>query len=381
MMLDHALACVEQGWAVFPLVPNTKRPLTPNGFKDASKSVFAVRKWWTAHPDANIGLATGEVSGIAVIDVDVKGGAKGRESLSSLNGLPPTLTVTTPSGGWHLYYLCPQGGLRSRNGALPGIDLKADGGYVVAPGSVIDGKPYEYQDAEEHIASLPEQIIEALGRSMNGSHPAPAPPVGETIIEGGRNSTLASLAGTMRRRGADADAITAALKVTNAKRCRPPLPDEEVETISASIARYPPESSAPNANGNEPSATDSEAEVMPPGFTDDALALDFTERHAEGWRFVAGWGHWLQWEGTRWAKETTLKAFDNARMICREAAARCLKPKIAAKVASASTVAAVERMARADRRHAATIDQWDTDPWLFDTQGGVVMLRTSEETI
>lgn len=374
-MIDYALACVEQGWAVFPLVPNTKRPLTPNGFKDASKSVFAVKKWWAAHPDANIGLATGEISGIAVIDVDVKNGAKGRESLSSLNGLPPTLTVTTPSGGWHLYYLCPQGGLRSRNGALPGIDLKADGGYVVAPGSMIDGKPYEYQDAEEHISSLPEHIIEALSRSANGSHPELAAPVDGVIAEGGRNSTLASLAGTMRRRGFAQSAILAALKDENARRCKPPLPDKEVESISASIARYPPESSAPNANGNEPSATDSEAEVMPPGFTDDALAISFTERHAENWRYVAGWGHWLIWDGTRWAKETTLRAFDLARRICREASARCVKPKIAAKVASAATVAAVERLARADRRHAGTVDQWDNGPWLINAREAVVELK------
>lgn len=374
MMLDHALACVEQGWAVFPLVPNTKRPLTKNGFKDASKSAYAVRKWWAEHPDANIGLATGEVSGIVVVDVDVKNGAKGRESLSSLKGLSPTLTVTTPSGGWHLYYLCPQGGLRSKNGLLPGIDLKADGGYVVAPGSVIDSKPYEYIDAEAHISRLSEIVTEVAGRT-NGAHPHPAPPAGEQILEGARNAALASIAGTMRRRGLDVDEITAALKAVNTKRCRPPLPDLEVETISASIARYPPESSAPNANEKETSTTDSAEEAMPPGFTDDALALEYTAKHAEDWCYVAAWGHWLNWDGTCWRQEKTLRAFDLSRRICREASARCLKPKIAAKVASASTVAAVERLARADRRHAATAEQWDREPWLLNTSGGVVNLR------
>lgn len=381
-MLEQALACVEQGWAVFPLVPNTKRPLTKNGFKDASKSTFAVRKWWTEYPDANIGLATGEVSGLIVIDVDVKNGAKGRESLGQLKGLPPTLTVATPSGGWHLYYLNPPGGLRSKNGLLPGIDLKADGGYVVAAGSMIDDSPYAYIDPEAHLVSLPSDILENLSRSRNGNgtHPAPAPPVGEVIADGARNSTLASIAGSMRRRGADADTITVALKALNAKRCRPPLPDDEVESISASIARYAPESSAPNANGTEPSTTDSEDEVMPPGFTDDALALKFTEKHADAWRYVAGWGHWLHWDGARWARETTLKAFDLARRICREASAECIKPKIAAKVASAATVAAVERLARADRRHAATADQWDLDPWLLNTPDGRVDLRTGAGT-
>lgn len=377
MMLDYALACVEQGWAVFPLVPNTKRPLTPNGFKDASKSVFAVRKWWTEHPDANIGLATGEASGLIVIDVDVKNGAKGRESLGQIKGLPPTLTVATPSGGWHLYYVYPPGGLRSKNGLLPGIDLKADGGYVVAAGSMIDNNPYNYIDPEAHFISLPGDVLDYLTRHRNGNgtHPE-APPVGDVIADGARNATLASVAGSMRRRGADVETITAALKVMNKKRCRPPLPDKEVESISASIARYPPESSAPNSNDNESSATDSEEEVVPPQFTDDALALEFTEEHADDWTYVAGWGYWLHWDGARWTKETTLKAFDLSRKICREAAARCIKPKIAAKVASASTVAAVERLARADRRHAATVDQWDQDPWLLNTPSGKVDLRT-----
>ena len=76
--------------------------------------------------------------------------------------LPPTLTVTTPSGGWHLYYRYPEGGLRSKNGIFPGIDLKADGGYVLAAGSSIDGKFYEYVDPEAHIAALPEEILAKL---------------------------------------------------------------------------------------------------------------------------------------------------------------------------------------------------------------------------
>lgn len=374
MKLEQALAFIEMGWAVFPLVPNTKRPLTKNGFKDATKSAYAARKWWEETPNANIGIATGEFSGLAVVDVDVKNGAKGRESVSLLKGLTPTLTVATPSGGWHLYYIRPKDGIRCRNGLLPGIDLKADGGYVVAPGSEIDGKPYEWIDAEAHIADLPPCVLEL----MADKRPELAPPTEDVIPEGRRNETLASLAGTMRRRGMSSQEISAALKTINANRCRPPLTDEEVETISASIARYTPESSAPKTHEKETSEQDSEDEAVPPGFTDDALALEFTQAHAGDWRYVAAWGHWLHWDGNCWRKEATLKAYDLARLICRAAAARCLKPKIAAKVASAATVAAVERLARADRRHAATAEQWDSDPWLLNTPGGVVDLRTGD---
>jgi putative DNA primase/helicase len=118
--------------------------------------------------------------------------------------------------------------------------------------------------------------------------------------------------------------------------------------------------------------------TLPPGFTEDALALAFTSRHAEDWRYVAAWGRWLCWTGTHWQHETTLKAFDLARLVCRKAAASCKYRKIAAKISSAGTVAAVERLARADRRHAAKSDQWDQDLWALNAPGGAVDLRTGK---
>ncbi len=81
MKLERALEYIGQGWAIFPCAPNSKRPLTKNGFKDATKSAYRARQWWSQHPDANIAIATGQESGVAVVDVDVKNGAKGKESL------------------------------------------------------------------------------------------------------------------------------------------------------------------------------------------------------------------------------------------------------------------------------------------------------------
>jgi putative DNA primase/helicase len=119
-----------------------------------------------------------------------------------------------------------------------------------------------------------------------------------------------------------------------------------------------------------------EDDGRPPAFTDEALALQFAEKHADDLRYVAAWGKWLSWTGTHWQLDDTLKAFDRARRICRAASAACNRPKIAAAIASAKTVAAVERLAKADRRLAATVDQWDADPWLLNTPGGGVDLRT-----
>ncbi len=121
-----------------------------------------------------------------------------------------------------------------------------------------------------------------------------------------------------------------------------------------------------------------DAADRPPAFSDEALALEFAEQHATHLRYVAAWGRWILWDGTRWQFDNTLRAFDLVRKICRGAAAICDLPKVATSIASAKTVASVERLAKADRRLAATAEQWDVDPWLLNTPIGVVDLRTGE---
>ena len=117
---------------------------------------------------------------------------------------------------------------------------------------------------------------------------------------------------------------------------------------------------------------------MPQPFSDDALALHFAAENKDRLRYVAAWGRWLRWDGTRWRFDDTLVAIDLARRVCRDEAAKCNNSKVAKAVASGATVAAVERLARADHRLAATTGQWDADPWLLNTPGGIVDLRTGE---
>lgn len=129
------------------------------------------------------------------------------------------------------------------------------------------------------------------------------------------------------------------------------------------------------SNGSGPhQAIETPDEPMAPDQTEDALALEFTAQHALDWRYVSAWSDWLKWDGERWRKENTLHVFDRIRRICRQAAEASEKPKV--KVYSASTVAGVERLAKTDRRHAATTDIWDLDTWLLNTSGGVVNLKT-----
>src|SRR5690606_11449953 len=120
-------------------------------------------------------------------------------------------------------------------------------------------------------------------------------------------------------------------------------------------------------------AHDSDATVWG---TEDALAVSFTRRYQRDWRYIAAWGKWLMWDGQRWRAEETLAATDLIRHVCRHAAVRADSVKVAAKLAASSTVGGVERLARTDRRHAATTDEWDADIWLINTPGGVVDLRT-----
>ena len=119
-------------------------------------------------------------------------------------------------------------------------------------------------------------------------------------------------------------------------------------------------------------------DFRPSEFTDEGLALRFSDKHGGTLRYVAGWGRWLEWSGSAWKPDETMRVFDLSRAICRRASAESNAPKIAASVASAKTVAAVERLAKADRRHAATVKQWDADPWLLNTPGGTVDLHTGK---
>jgi putative DNA primase/helicase len=143
--LQAALAYADQGVPVFPCVPGGKRPLTKNGFKNATTDAAVISEWWTEHPDANIGLPTGRRSGVWVLDVDPdRGGLKSLKMLESRNGSLGEATVRTGGGGLHYYFkYSGVGEVRSSAGKVgPGLDVRGAGGYVVVPPSVTTN-PYE----------------------------------------------------------------------------------------------------------------------------------------------------------------------------------------------------------------------------------------------
>jgi putative DNA primase/helicase len=115
-----------------------------------------------------------------------------------------------------------------------------------------------------------------------------------------------------------------------------------------------------------------------PEFSDEDPALRFAALYVYTMRHVAMWGRWFKWTGKVWAADEKRVAFSLARKVCRAAARECAKDGTAKSIASAKTVAAVERLAQADQRLATTIDVWDADPWLLNTPDGVVELRTGK---
>jgi hypothetical protein len=139
MLLGAALAYAKRGAPVFPCEPGGKRPLTYNGFWDATTETRRIMAWWSRWPAANVGVPTGRRSGLLVLDVDPRGG--GFESLAVLerkNGLlPTTARVRTGGGGVHVFFRYPMGEtIRNSAGALgTGLDVRGEGGYVVVPPS------------------------------------------------------------------------------------------------------------------------------------------------------------------------------------------------------------------------------------------------------
>jgi putative DNA primase/helicase len=113
-----------------------------------------------------------------------------------------------------------------------------------------------------------------------------------------------------------------------------------------------------------------------PAFSEEELALKFAASHASDLRYVAAWNRWLRWDGQLWRWDQTRDTFTLARAHCRSEAAKLNKPKEAKAMASARTRAAVVTLAGEDERLKATIDQWDADPWILNTPGGVIDLRS-----
>ena len=237
-----------RGWSIIPIRAGDKRPLVRwEEFQYRHPSEAEARGWFRQWPEAGIGVVTGAISGLVVVDVDTgHGGNESLEQLEREHGpMPTTVECGTGGGGRHLYFAHPGGLLRNKIGLAPGVDIRADGGYVVAPPSLhASGLRYVWVEGRtpesSAIAPRPDWILrEAVEETTRRGHPIAhwRRLVCEGVPAGERNNTIASLAGHLLRHGVDAAVVMELLLCWNRTRCRPPLVDEEVAAVVTSITR------------------------------------------------------------------------------------------------------------------------------------------------
>lgn len=245
---EAALDYLARGWSVIPVQARGKRPLIPwQIYQQRAATADDVREWFARWPNAGVGVVTGAVSGLVVLDVDPRHG--GDDSLAALEHahgpLPETVEAVSGGGGRHLYFAHPHGHVHNRAALAAGIDLRGDGGFVVAPPSAHpSGRPYHWRGGHaagrRALALLPRWLLEVLapGGGRRGHSLAYwRRLVGEGVAEGSRNNTVASLAGHLLWHGVHPDVVAELLLCWNRERCRPPLADEEVVRTVISIVR------------------------------------------------------------------------------------------------------------------------------------------------
>ena len=253
--VDHAVQYAEKGWHVLPLhsvingkctcnkvgcTSAGKHPQTINGLKSATVDKDTINEWFKHWPRANIGIATGQLSGIGVVDIDPRHG--GEDSLDELTAkygcIPDTVEAITQSSGRHIIFQYEEG-FRTTAGKLGrGIDTRGDGGYIVAaPSKGLLGE-YHWEASSDPedcpIVRAPAWVLQLLNRNKDLEFAS------EKIGEGLRNAYMCSIGGALRSRGVSFKAILACLQEENMQRCDPPISNIEVFNIARSMMQYSP---------------------------------------------------------------------------------------------------------------------------------------------
>ncbi len=235
-------------WSVIPMRSRDKRPLIKwQQYQQQRASQDEITGWYQRWPTANVGIVTGIISGLLVLDIDPRHG--GDDSLAQWQRehgpLPQTVEARTGGGGRHLYFSHPGGIIHNRAGLAPGIDLRGDGGCIVAPPSIHNsGNPYQWLNGHEpgnvRLAELPGWLLTILQDEFHSPRHSTAywqQLVSEGAGEGERNNTVASLGGHLLWHGVDPDVVMELLLCWNRIRCSPPLDDDEVIRTVQSITR------------------------------------------------------------------------------------------------------------------------------------------------
>ena len=371
-MIECAINYIKKGWAVFPC--RNKIPLTSHGYKDAAKDADAVRQLFLQHQNVNIAIATGKVSGIFVLDIDVKNGALGDDSLQDLEKeygeLPHTVEALTWSGGRHIFFRYPDKGIGCKAGIRPGIDIRGDGGYVVAPPSVIDGREYAWEVShhpdETMIAEAPDWLMDLL----EDTHPNVDLSDGKAKIAENRNNTLMIMGVKLRKMGLEHPQVELTLHSINESRCLPPLSKKEVSNIAKSVSRY--------------SIGKQNKDHLKEPFTDVWSANIFFEKYGDVIKYCDALGGWFIWDGTRWKKDDTFQIIRLVKNTVKQMyqMAKVNNDKFlfkhSVKSEAESRLRAMINLVRCEGDIATRSEQFDNDMYLLNCRNGTLDLLTGK---
>lgn len=242
-----AVDYINRGFAIIPLVPGEKVPAIQGGLTNWSDNPQDAISYWSIRPRANIAIVCGEPSGnLVAIDLDCHGGPDGRETLREWEAehgeLPETVSVITGSGGKHLLYRVNRSFRKFENPQI-GVDIRAEGSYVVAPPSIHpNGEAYEWSVSPDDMDvaeanDLVYQFIE-FARPVKASDGEREKYDLPEAIERDRNKELFSYASSLRSTGRGEEEIRLLVHHANETRCKPPLGKTEVDKICKSVLRY-----------------------------------------------------------------------------------------------------------------------------------------------
>ena len=412
--LDIALAFTNRGWSPVPIPRGEKGP-TATGWPHLRITAATANQHFNGAA-ANIGVILGDASqGLTDVDLDCDeavvlapyvlpktGAIFGRASRRSSHWLYQTELAQTADKAT-VAFRDPTGTGRSTL-----VELRiggASGAQTVFPGSTHasgelvtweeNGEPEKVDGAElQHRVALLGAccLLTRYWPKEGGRHEA-ALIVGGVMSRAGLTSSRAAqlveavalVAGDPeirdRKKAAQdaAEAYQAGKNTYGLSQLRQTFGEKAANCIAEWVG-YSEAASRPvvlNRESAQAAITiNDDADARPPAFTDEALALRFADQHAGDLRYVAARGKWMHYDGQRWTSDETLLAYNYARKLCRIEARECNEHKIAKLLATAKASSAVERLARADRKLAATNEQWDVDPWLLNTPTGVIDLRT-----
>lgn len=249
-LLEAAKKYAKMGLAVFPLRVKGKEPITENGFKDATTDLRIIERWWHDNPNCNIGIATGQMSdGLVAIDMDIDK-EKGKDGYHTFKKwcddnyliLPDSWLSITGRGGYHLLYRS-RFPVPSKIGWLDDVDIRANGGYIVAPPSVHpNGTKYEWEDDPDEcqLVSTDDIDVEFVMNSVIASNIKNGQPlsVPDEIPEGHRDEVMFKLACRYQSQGMHDSAMFAALMAENLERCKPPLTEKEIRKKVEQAQKY-----------------------------------------------------------------------------------------------------------------------------------------------